>query len=323
LNPLVSIIIPTFNRAHLISETLNSILEQSYTNWECIIVDDGSTDNTNDVVNDYILKDSRFKYYYRPDDRPKGANACRNYGFKLSNGQYINWFDDDDIMLKDFIKTKINHFDEYTKFVIASCTMVNEKLKEIEIIKIKITTNLFKEYVLWYLKIVTGNVMFRKSFLNQEQLFLSRLTRGQETEFFSRYFFKVIEKDYKIIDIPLFLYRQHDQTKTIKNIKYVRSFKESQVYVFTINLKRSIHINDLSLILHHYKLLVNYFFRSIENKHFYNSKIILKTIPPLLYKLDKSLAIKFYILGNFFVIIKRGSYRFESYFKKYQLKLKN
>ena len=67
-NPLVSIIIPTYNRAHLIGETLDSVLAQTYQNWECIIVDDGSSDNTDDVVNDYVKKDPRFKYYYRPDE---------------------------------------------------------------------------------------------------------------------------------------------------------------------------------------------------------------------------------------------------------------
>lgn len=51
--PLVSIIIPTFNRAHLIGETLDSIIAQTYTHWECIVVDDGSTDNTEEIMNSY------------------------------------------------------------------------------------------------------------------------------------------------------------------------------------------------------------------------------------------------------------------------------
>jgi len=96
--PLVSIIIPTYNRAHLIEETLDSILAQTYPNWECIIVDDGSTDDTDAVVGKYVDKDARFRYHHRPADRPKGANACRNYGFEISNGEYVNWFDSDDLM---------------------------------------------------------------------------------------------------------------------------------------------------------------------------------------------------------------------------------
>ena len=61
-NPLVSIIIPTYNRAHLISETLDSVLAQTYTNWECIVVNDGSPDDTEKVAKRWVEKDSRFKY---------------------------------------------------------------------------------------------------------------------------------------------------------------------------------------------------------------------------------------------------------------------
>ena len=89
--PLVSIIIPTYNRAHLIGETLGSVLAQTYQNWECIVVDDGSTDNTEAVLATFTAKDSRFQYDQRPKDRLAGGNAARNYGFELSKGEYINW----------------------------------------------------------------------------------------------------------------------------------------------------------------------------------------------------------------------------------------
>ncbi|KAF2513554.1 glycosyltransferase family 2 protein [Flavobacterium foetidum] len=95
--PLISIIIPAYNRAHIIHETLESICEQSYQNWECIIVDDGSTDNTNQIVNHYIEKDSRFQFYNRPSDRLKGANACRNFGLEKSKGEYVMFLDSDDV----------------------------------------------------------------------------------------------------------------------------------------------------------------------------------------------------------------------------------
>ena len=108
MNALVSIIIPTFNRGHLLGETLDSISAQSYPNWECIIVDDGSSDFTAELVEFYLERDSRFCYYQRPEKRPKGANACRNYGFEKSIGEFIQWFDSDDLMTPDFLKTKIN-----------------------------------------------------------------------------------------------------------------------------------------------------------------------------------------------------------------------
>lgn len=102
--PLISIIIPCFNRAHVISETLESIIAQTYTNWECLVIDDGSDDATESVVLDYIKLDKRFRYYKRPAHRLKGGNAARNYGYEKCNGDYVNWLDSDDLL-------KSNHFE--------------------------------------------------------------------------------------------------------------------------------------------------------------------------------------------------------------------
>lgn len=113
--PLISIIIPTYNRAHFIGETLDSIINQTYTNWECIIIDDGSTDNSNKVIKEYLKRDSRFKYFQRPKIKSKGANSCRNYGFAISKGDLIKWFDSDDLMLP-------NHLE------VGCYKMMNEKL---------------------------------------------------------------------------------------------------------------------------------------------------------------------------------------------------
>ena len=95
---LISIIIPTYNRAHLIGETLDSISNQTYQNWECIIVDDGSTDSTEQIVNAYVSRDSRFQYHQRPESYKSGGNGARNYGFEISTGEYINWLDSDDLI---------------------------------------------------------------------------------------------------------------------------------------------------------------------------------------------------------------------------------
>ncbi|WP_339916367.1 glycosyltransferase family 2 protein [Yeosuana marina] len=108
MNPLVSVIIPTYNRAHLIGETLDSISRQTYTNWECIVVDDGSTDNTETLLQRYVQKDSRFQFIKRPQNKIKGANVCRNIGFDYSKGDFIQWFDSDDIMLSEFLEFKVD-----------------------------------------------------------------------------------------------------------------------------------------------------------------------------------------------------------------------
>lgn len=90
---LFSIVIPTFNRAHLISRTIESILAQTYKNYEVIIVDDGSVDNTEEVVQKFL---SDKVHYYKKSNAERAA--ARNFGTQLAKGDYINWFDSDDIM---------------------------------------------------------------------------------------------------------------------------------------------------------------------------------------------------------------------------------
>ena len=119
--PLVSIIIPTYNRAHLIGETLDSIIAQTYTNWECIVVDDGSTDDTDQVVGEYLKKDPRFTYFHRPDTHKPGGNGARNYGFLQSEGEYIQWFDSDDIMYEDHLSLKVAVFLEDKDIDVVFC----------------------------------------------------------------------------------------------------------------------------------------------------------------------------------------------------------
>lgn len=106
-NPLISIIIPVFNREKLLPETLDSIVAQSQSDWECLLVDDGSTDGSFIVMGEYQKKDSRFKIYKRPINLKKGANTCRNYGFLQANGSYIKWFDSDDIMLANHLERAV------------------------------------------------------------------------------------------------------------------------------------------------------------------------------------------------------------------------
>jgi glycosyltransferase involved in cell wall biosynthesis len=107
MTPLISIIIPTFNRADLIGETLDSVLAQTYSNWECIIVDDGSTDNSIEVIQKYLISDARFIYFSRPEYKKKGPSSCRNFGLEKSNGEYIIFLDSDDLLADFCLENRI------------------------------------------------------------------------------------------------------------------------------------------------------------------------------------------------------------------------
>ncbi len=107
-NPLVSIIIPTFNRTSLLPETLDSIIAQDYEMWECLLIDDGSTENNLDILHKYSVLDNRFIVLERKKfNKPKGANACRNIGLEQAKGDFIIFFDSDDLMTQNHLSTKV------------------------------------------------------------------------------------------------------------------------------------------------------------------------------------------------------------------------
>ncbi len=104
---MVSIIIPTYNYAHYLTETLQSVMVQSYNNWECIVVDDGSTDNTHEIVDEFVKKNNKFRYIYQQN---KGVSAARNIGIKTAKGNFIQFLDGDDLLQPDKIKSQIEVF---------------------------------------------------------------------------------------------------------------------------------------------------------------------------------------------------------------------
>ncbi|MEP6749379.1 MAG: glycosyltransferase [Bacteroidota bacterium] len=104
MNKLVSIIIPVFNAEKFISVTLESVLAQSYQNWEAIVVDDGSTDSTSAVVKKYAQQDARIKYFFQNNT---GCSGAKNAGMEYASGELIQYLDADDILSADKIEEQV------------------------------------------------------------------------------------------------------------------------------------------------------------------------------------------------------------------------
>lgn len=102
VKPYFSIIIPTFNRAHLLPKAIKSVLAQSFGDWELIVVDDGSTDTTNELVTEFADQDARIQYHWQEN---KELNGARNQGIQLATGQYVGFLDDDDLYLPNHLST--------------------------------------------------------------------------------------------------------------------------------------------------------------------------------------------------------------------------
>ncbi len=102
---LVTVVVPAFNRASTLPRALDSIFDQTYTNWEAIVVDDGSTDQSADAVQEFRRKDARVNLIRHP--QRKGAQAARNTGILAANGKWIAFLDSDDVLLPDSLKSRI------------------------------------------------------------------------------------------------------------------------------------------------------------------------------------------------------------------------
>lgn len=116
-NPLVSVVLPTYNRADLLPAAIESILNQTYQNFELIIVDDGSTDNTTELLNAYRQKDKRVKIIRSFENR--GISYARNQGNITARGKYIAVMDSDDISLPDRLKKQVAFMEENPDVTVA------------------------------------------------------------------------------------------------------------------------------------------------------------------------------------------------------------
>lgn len=184
--PLISIIIPAFNRETLIAETLDSVIKQTYTNWECIVVDDGSTDNTVKIIKKYATKDSRFKILKR-DRIPKGATTCRNIGIEKSTGEFLMFLDSDDIITENCLNQRIKAASIEQQYdLVITQTIVKSDTDSTEFAPLK---NLNRDTIIdQFLKFHScwsnGGTLIKKKFLIDNKLnYNTNLTRWQDTAF--------------------------------------------------------------------------------------------------------------------------------------------
>lgn len=166
MSPLVSIIIPVYNGEHFIKETLESVHSQTYGMIECIIVDDGSTDKTIDLVAPFLF-DKRFEYIYQVN---AGAASALNEGIRLSYGEYISWLSADDVFMPDKIECQVAVMENdpsisatYTDFEI-----INNEGEHVENVHVipPIDGNMFRQVLLQ--NIINGSsILIRKEVFEQ------------------------------------------------------------------------------------------------------------------------------------------------------------
>ncbi len=135
MEKLVSIVLPIYNGEKYMRESINSVLAQTYTNWELLIIDDGSTDNTAKIAFDYTARDSRIRYFKNPQNLrlPRSLNR----GFSLASGLYLTWTSDDNYYYPTAMERMVKALETEKKdFVFASCDVINGNGKIVECIMV-------------------------------------------------------------------------------------------------------------------------------------------------------------------------------------------
>ena len=130
MTPKISIIVPCYNQAQYLDECLQSVIDQTFQNWECIIVNDGSPDHTAEIAHQWLQKDNRFKYIYKPNG---GLSSARNAGIEMALGEFIQFLDCDDVLKADKLTISIESISpENYDLIITNFDLFENTLSEIK-----------------------------------------------------------------------------------------------------------------------------------------------------------------------------------------------
>ncbi|GGE10709.1 glycosyltransferase family 2 protein [Psychroflexus salis] len=260
MSNLLSIIIPTYNRVDLISETLDSIVEQTYQNWECIVIDDGSSDNTEELLAEYVKKDNRFIYVKRNENYKPGGNGARNYGLDLAQGNYIVFFDSDDLMTEDHLQVK---YDLITSgaydFGITRTKYFNYTNKFIDRYYNFTTKDITRDnYVLQKLNWLTLDVIIKSSVAKSIR-FNENIKIGQEYNYFSKLVCLTAKGVFLDKTVSLRRYHENSKRTTLANgVNYAKNQSVTNWHIF-MDTKDFLNLENQKFLLNktYYTILSN------------------------------------------------------------------
>ncbi len=232
---MISIIVPTFNRQDYIVETLKSLLEQTYTDWECIIVDDGSTDETLLKIKPYLEKDLRISFHKRPENMKKGANSCRNFGFTKAKGEYIKFLDSDDMLdSATFVKQlDILESNPSLKVCFSYGRYFNDTTKEIQELWSRNTdyADFLYGHIINQIRWQTADPLWRKSFFS-ELPFKEGLMNSQEWLMHGQSLLKLKKEEiYNLKETFTLIRRGNLRMSSDKSSLYYKNQKRARLFL--------------------------------------------------------------------------------------------
>lgn len=191
LNPFFSVVVPTYNHADYLAEALDSLLAQSFPLWEAVVVNDGSTDNTLKVLEEYSKKDSRIKYF---DKENGGVSSALNVGLQKAQGKWICWLSSDDFFEKIKLEVHFNAIIEspQIKFHISMWSLYFNEAKRKQEAKLwaPIPIDTFRVLHLFHANYIHGNsIAVERSVIQHVGFFDEKLLQGQDFDYWLRILF--------------------------------------------------------------------------------------------------------------------------------------
>jgi glycosyltransferase involved in cell wall biosynthesis len=229
----VSIIVPCYKQAHFLNESLQSVLSQIYAKWECIIVNDGSPDDTESIAQQWCARDSRFKYLKKENG---GLSSARNAGIAISKGEYILPLDADDILHQDYLTLLVPELQENPSLAIVSCysNFFVEKISNVIHQQKPVGTSY---HALLYENIMMATSLYQKKHWEEVGGYDENMKHGfEDWEFWIA--ITKSGREFKIVDKFLFYYRKAKKSMLIdtltnhveSNMEYVFK-KHNEIYI--------------------------------------------------------------------------------------------
>ncbi len=219
MNSLVSVIIPTYNRAELLKEAIFSVYEQSYRPIECIVIDDGSTDNTKVICNEFTLRiSSHFKFLYLFQTK-SGVQVARNLGTAHANGQFVQYLDSDDLLYKNKLKDQVNYLESNHKADGVFGDINLGTLNEFRLNKLYKSSNLIEQILSLEGCIQNHSILYRKNDKFRNQFWDTSIKKCQEIDFQIQGLFQNATYDY----LPTLcgLWRTHNGPRVMSSLNII------------------------------------------------------------------------------------------------------
>lgn len=246
--PLVSIIVPVYNAEKYIDRCIQSVLCQSFSRWELLLVDDGSTDNSGAICDEYAFKDDRIKVLHKENG---GVSSARNDGIRLSCGTWLTFIDIDDYVQDVFLERLVDEIID-VDLIVSGAYYVNDKVSFFPPSRyVEISENLpFLDEQLCSIYLMTcWAKLFKRTFIiNEEIYFNSSLRIGEDTDFVLRYL--EYTKTIKFVHITGYCYNDEEKNKLFKYALNATDF--------------SIHLSSILNSLKHLKEKYNYSFYKFD-----------------------------------------------------------